>query len=115
MSNKKIAFIDDEPFWRNNVRQLLEFDGYDVDTFTDGGALESPGAYLAIISDGRLAFEKQGIEELVRLKKAGFKGHLVLYTNLPRDRDLSIAAEQGFEVFRKSEVISDVVAQLKLG
>ena len=112
MSNTRVAFIDDEPFWRDSVEELLEFEGYVVATFENPEPVLADPRYNIVIADGQLSDNEEGIDCLLKLHTDGFTGKLLLYTSLPRERDEVIANKAGIKVVRKSEIISDALAQI---
>jgi DNA-binding NarL/FixJ family response regulator len=110
----KVAFFDDQQFWRESVVELLGFDGHAVDAFPDSTYIdvEAVTQYDMIIADGRLADNSSGIDELMRFHQLGYVGQLVLYTNLPREKDILLAAKIGVTIVRKKETILDAVRKL---
>ena len=68
----KILVIDDERAIRNTVKEVLEFEGYAVDTAEDGKRgleMAQGGAYDLIYSDVKMP-EMDGMEVLAALRSA---------------------------------------------
>ncbi|MDY6971932.1 MAG: response regulator [Thermodesulfobacteriota bacterium] len=68
---KRVLVIDDEAQIRMMLRQMLEREGYDVETASDGGEgirLFCENPFHLIITD-ILMPEKEGVETIMELKK----------------------------------------------
>ncbi len=118
MRSGSILLVDDDILFRNSLKKILSFEGYDVFEAHSGkeGLLNyDPGKHNIIISDYRLNDDLNGIEMLVNIRKSFPDAMAILITAFFDEDIVSKAKKAGFlNVMSKPldmEMISSIIKQ----
>ena len=116
---KKILIVDDDPESRDLLREVLEANGYAVDTVGDGVAarevLGRDQGYSLVIADLRMPKEG-GLELLRKLRELDRACGVILMSSFMSKSELKLARELGAQAFLEKpfklselvETVSDV-------
>jgi two-component system nitrate/nitrite response regulator NarL len=91
--------VDDHPLMRRGLRQLLELED-DLDVIAEAASGEEALALHAQLSPDLVLLDNRmpslsGVETLVRLRKAGYAGKVLLFTVSDAEEDVRAAMRNG--------------------
>ncbi len=119
MAAPKVLIVDDDQESRDLLREVLEANGYAVETVEDGPAARrvasGDGDYRIVIADLRMP-QESGLDLLRTLRQQNFKYDMILMSSFISGPERKLAQELGAHAllekpFRLSELVQ-VVSEL---
>jgi len=115
-SDLRILLVEDSEIARSTLRQLLELDGYHVDTASDGPTgiemMECHQPDVALVDIGLPGLDGYQVACRIRSNRKHGDVYLVALTGFARAEDRQQAAEAGFDAHLAKPLDFDALEQL---